>query len=568
MSLYTSWTSYGLAPLRPNPLSEQSLTHDVSWIEPRNTISLQNPTNIRGLAHDVPNQSATIDPRYLFNHQSSTPSRLSAAAPVDKPSHTGRLLLQHPGELSSVAPQVPVSSMKSSLYTLAGTSDGHLFQEHISSQGFSQLQKSKNSHVLRDDAQPPHNTSFHAPKDKVDISTRSPSISPRQSFHFVSTLSSYYKEPTCRSKAALAAECWDHPSFAQPPDRPINRNSTSTSIPRVLAMPLFDASPSFVFPYQTSVEKIESVELLVPNSYPVPPPPPYKESAAPLSDLACEMVWERCYTPGPYQPHCTSPLNKPFSNPAIDSSFSWGLSSDHHSQGYDSYYSCVNPTSPWAAIRGYQRLSPVNPMGINEDATKAYRPRPTSQQAIKPLRTEAKPAFRRWTQQVLEQTLLSPQVLVLALYYVDVLSGQDVFGDATRGKSSLMPYKTLLAALALANKTLDDHSYKNSTFANVSSMTNAEVNTIEAAMLKALQFDTVPGAEEWRNWLGVVVMTGKRAGMNAGRIRKKEEEVLIEKLRQQHDMLIHESIFGQAPKARTYQVNNGYPAPHDVFMPN
>ncbi|KAH9811261.1 hypothetical protein DFH28DRAFT_1085083 [Melampsora americana] len=471
MSLYTSWTSYGLTSLRPNPLSEQPLSHDVSWIDPRNTSLLQRPTNIRSFTHEVPNQSATVDPR------------------------------------------------------------------------FSHLQDSKNPHALRDDAQLLHNRNTHALKDKVDFPTRSPSISPRQSSHFVSTFSSYYKEPSCRSKAALAAECWDHPSFAQPPDRPIKRNNKSTSIPRVLAMPLFDASPSFVFPYQTAVEKIEPVEVLVPNSYPVPPPPPYKDSAAPLSDLACEMVWERCYTPGPYQSHCTSPPNKLFPNPVNDSSFWWGLPSDLRSQGYDSYHSSVNPTSPWAVIRGYQRLSPVNVMGFNEDATKAYRTRPIGQQAIKPLRTEAKPAFRRWTQQVLEQTLLSPQVLVLALYYVDVLAGQDIFGDANRGKSSLMPYKTLLAALVLANKTLDDHSYKNLTFANVSSMTNAEVNTIEATMLKALQFDTVPGAEEWRSWLGVVVMTGKRAGMNAGRIRKKEEEVLIEKLRQQHDLLIHESIF-------------------------
>ncbi|EGG00687.1 uncharacterized protein MELLADRAFT_93011 [Melampsora larici-populina 98AG31] len=466
MSLHNSWTSNGINPVQPNPISEHSLNHNVSLIKPHNTILLQHPTNIQSLTHDVPNQSVT------------------------------------------------------------STSN------------------SKNSCALRDDAQLPHNTNSHALKDKVDLSTCSLSVFPGQSFLFVSTFSTYYKEPPCHSKATLVAECWDHPSWAQPPHQPLKCNSKSTSIPQVLAMPLFDVLPSFAFPYQDPVEKMESVDVLVPNSYPVPPPPPYKESAAPLSDLASEMVWERCYTPGPYQSHCTSPLNKLFSNPVNDSTFLGGLPSDHHVQGYKNYYSSVNSTSPWAAIHGHHQVSPVNMMGVNKDAMKANHFQPNSQQDIKPLRTEVKPAFRRWTQQVLEQTLLSPQVLVLALYYVDVLSGQDVFGDSNQGKSSLMPYKTLLAALVLANKTLDDHSYKNSTFATISSMTNAEVNTIEAAMLKALKFDTLPGAKEWRNWLGVVVMTGKRARMNSGMIRKKEEEVLIEKLKLQHDMLMYESIFG------------------------
>lgn len=108
--------------------------------------------------------------------------------------------------------------------------------------------------------------------------------------------------------------------------------------------------------------------------------------------------------------------------------------------------------------------------------------------------------------------MLSPQVLILALYYIDSVAGTDVFGDAN-GKMSLLPYKMLLAALVVANKTLDDHSYRNSTFANVSSMTNAEVNAIEVALLKALKFDVAPSSEQWTNWLKEVIAAGERSGL-------------------------------------------------------
>ncbi|EFP76216.1 hypothetical protein PGT21_007343 [Puccinia graminis f. sp. tritici] len=329
----------------------------------------------------------------------------------------------------------------------------------------------------------------------------------------------YSSNPPKRSKAALATEDWDHPSFARPPHRAVTEPKLSklADFWRPAGSPM-DLNPAHQTPSVKNQALPISDEPLVPNVYPVPPPPPYEQSAAPLSDLAADIVWERCYFP---KPRASSTV----AAAPWESAFSWSTCNGFHSVTSPASHKTqlANPSSSWAGgsansfgvigaeakARRFNRQYPSSVSPPQSDRSNS--PAHCRKQSIG-TKMEVKPAFRRWTRQVLEQTLLSPQVLILALYYIDSVAGTDVFGDAN-GKMSLLPYKMLLAALVVANKTLDDHSYRNSTFANVSSMTNAEVNAIEVALLKALKFDVAPSCEQWTNWLKEVIAAGERSGL-------------------------------------------------------
>lgn len=329
--------------------------------------------------------------------------------------------------------------------------------------------------------------------------------------------------PPKRSKAALATEDWDHPSFARPPHRAVAEPQSQNPVDlwHPAATSPRDMNTVYHTPSNQDFSQPISDEPLVPSVYPVPPPPPYEQSAAPLSDLAADIVWERCYFPKPRSSTTTSSPLAPW-----DSAFGWSTCNGFHSGTSPSTHMSrlANPSSNnWlgasantfgvigaeAKARRFNRQysSLVSPPQSDCSNSPAHTRKPSIGTKM-----EVKPAFRRWTRQVLENTLLSPQVLILALYYIDSLAGNDVFGDAN-GKMSLLPYKMLLAALVVANKTLDDHSYRNSTFANVSSMTNAEVNAIEVALLKSLKFDVVPTCEQWTNWLKEVISAGERSGL-------------------------------------------------------
>lgn len=366
----------------------------------------------------------------------------------------------------------------------------------------------------------------------------SPMLSPHPALVCASHPAAAYvsSNPPKRSKAALATEDWDHPSFARPPHRAVPEPSLLAKTadfwrPAAPGSPM-DLSTDIHGSLSAKDLQAQPIcdEPLVPNVYPVPPPPPYEQSAAPLSDLAADIVWERCYFPKP-RAASTAPAAAAGVAP-WDSAFSWSTSYGFHSSPTSHMApSLVNPTC-WpggpsttpgfgvigaeAKARRFHRpyppassVSPPPPSDVSSHSPHPHGRKPSLGQAGK---VEVKPAFRRWTRQVLESTLLSPQVLILALFYVDQLAGVDVFGDLN-GKMSLAPYKMLLAALVVANKTLDDHSYRNSTFANVSSMTNAEVNAIEVCLLKALKFDVVPTTVQWTGWLKEVIGAGERSGL-------------------------------------------------------
>lgn len=130
-----------------------------------------------------------------------------------------------------------------------------------------------------------------------------------------------------------------------------------------------------------------------------------------------------------------------------------------------------------------------------------------------PLFGEPSPAFRRFVHQVLSQTLVSPTALLLALYYVrrqlPSIIGVGAGGsDEELSASSLYvqppssaPFKLLTLGLMLANKYLDDNTFLNKTWHEVTGISLAEINRMEAYFLCRTQYNMDVPQDEWHLFL-------------------------------------------------------------------
>ncbi|ORY89258.1 hypothetical protein BCR35DRAFT_173168 [Leucosporidium creatinivorum] len=167
--------------------------------------------------------------------------------------------------------------------------------------------------------------------------------------------------------------------------------------------------------------------------------------------------------------------------------------------------------------------SPVEAIRIQ---ARKLGPQPIVAQAPASFPAEPTPAFRQFVKQVLTATLLAPEDLVLALYYVARIpagsiipptqpeQGSGVSAQACAIKAA--PFKVMLGALMLANKTLQDNSYRNETFAAVSGIPLKDVNELEAFVFGALGFDVAVREDVWRPWLDVVIERSRAGRGNTG----------------------------------------------------
>ena len=127
---------------------------------------------------------------------------------------------------------------------------------------------------------------------------------------------------------------------------------------------------------------------------------------------------------------------------------------------------------------------------------------------------EVNPAFRHFTHQVLTQTLVSPMTLLLALHYIHMLQGtmwpDDGSGDTHAGLSllaqpiSTTPFKLLTLGLMMANKFLDDHTFLNKTWHEITGIPLDELNRMESFFLCRTQFHLAVSDSAWRQHLQAV----------------------------------------------------------------
>ncbi|KAK4630868.1 hypothetical protein CLAFUW4_03164 [Fulvia fulva] len=126
-----------------------------------------------------------------------------------------------------------------------------------------------------------------------------------------------------------------------------------------------------------------------------------------------------------------------------------------------------------------------------EDSTSPIQP-------TKPLSTDAKPTtgFRKWVTTILSTTMVAQNVVLLALLFVYRLKK---LNPSVKGKPG-SEYRLLTVALMLGNKFLDDNTYTNKTWAEVSGINVEEVHIMEVEFLSNMKYCLFTSEQDWARW--------------------------------------------------------------------
>ncbi|KAI0344024.1 hypothetical protein BDW22DRAFT_1355296 [Trametopsis cervina] len=180
-------------------------------------------------------------------------------------------------------------------------------------------------------------------------------------------------------------------------------------------------------------------------------------------------------------------------------------------------------------------------------------PEPTS--ATASLQLAVSPAFVRFMQKVLETTQVSQSVIVLALHYIYRLKIRNRYTNGQSGSE----YRVAIAALMMANKFLDDNTYTNKTWSEVSGIGLEEVNRMEREFLLGIDFGLYVDKTTYVSWLnllkGLVLAKDKdsRHWRRSPRARAPGHPRTHRSIQRQHHTRV--------PRARSSSPNRVYPSP-------
>lgn len=111
---------------------------------------------------------------------------------------------------------------------------------------------------------------------------------------------------------------------------------------------------------------------------------------------------------------------------------------------------------------------------------------------------DAKPTtgFRKWVTTILSTTMVAQNVVILALLFIYRLKK---LNPSVQGKPG-SEYRLLTVALMLGNKFLDDNTYTNRTWAEVSGINVSEVHIMEVEFLSNMKYNLFTTADDWTQW--------------------------------------------------------------------
>ncbi|KAE8351501.1 cyclin-domain-containing protein [Aspergillus coremiiformis] len=104
--------------------------------------------------------------------------------------------------------------------------------------------------------------------------------------------------------------------------------------------------------------------------------------------------------------------------------------------------------------------------------------------------------FLKWVTNILSTTQVSQNVILLALMFIYRLKK---FNHRVRGKKG-SEYRLMTIALMLGNKFLDDNTYTNKTWAEVSGISVQEIHVMEVEFLSNVRYNLFVSEEEWTQW--------------------------------------------------------------------
>lgn len=104
--------------------------------------------------------------------------------------------------------------------------------------------------------------------------------------------------------------------------------------------------------------------------------------------------------------------------------------------------------------------------------------------------------FRKWVTTVLSTTQVGKNVILLALMFIHRLKK---FNRSVSGKRG-SEFRLLTIALMLGNKFLDDNTYTNKTWAEVSGISVNEIHIMEVEFLSNMRYELYASLAEWEEW--------------------------------------------------------------------
>ncbi|KAI2638313.1 hypothetical protein GGS21DRAFT_538477 [Xylaria nigripes] len=111
--------------------------------------------------------------------------------------------------------------------------------------------------------------------------------------------------------------------------------------------------------------------------------------------------------------------------------------------------------------------------------------------------TNGCPAYKKWVHSILTTTQVTQNVVFLALLFVYRLKKTNPLVYGNPGSE----YRLLTVALMLGNKFLDDNTYTNKTWAEVSGLSVKEIHVMEVEFLSNMRYGLLTSKEQWQSWL-------------------------------------------------------------------
>lgn len=106
-------------------------------------------------------------------------------------------------------------------------------------------------------------------------------------------------------------------------------------------------------------------------------------------------------------------------------------------------------------------------------------------------------AFKQFIMNIIKHTQLPPTAVSLALYYIlrlKQVSARPIVGNANS------EYRVFSVALMLANKFLDDNTYTNKTWSEVTHLPLKEISAMEVEFLANMRYSLYVNSDDWGLW--------------------------------------------------------------------
>ncbi|KAI9485255.1 MAG: cyclin-domain-containing protein [Benjaminiella poitrasii] len=146
----------------------------------------------------------------------------------------------------------------------------------------------------------------------------------------------------------------------------------------------------------------------------------------------------------------------------------------------------------WQARKPIAKAQPYSPLGDNSFSY------------------SASPAFKKFCFQVLTATQLQEPAVYLSLKYISILLQSNPSIEGAQGSE----YRLFIVALMLANKFLDDNTFTNKTWSEVSGMKVHDLNIMEAEFLEALDYKLFVREYEYNTWKRLLEECHERSQMS------------------------------------------------------